>query len=290
MKGERPRIIKRRRRRSEGAHHGGAWKIALADFMTALMSLFLVLWVISIASPKELRGLAHYFSTPLSKAMVGGPETSGAASVIPGGGPDPTFNQGERSNVHLRAQTRIIHRRRGLRQLQQNIVMAIQADPKLQQLRDQLRFQSTPQGLRIQLLDSDRRPMFELGSDKPEPYMRRVLRKIAPLLNEIPNKIIINGYTDSRQYHNGPEGYSNWELSTARANASRRELFAGGLELDKLLGVTGFADRVPLPGTRPRDPNNRRIEVLVLTPKAAKALQAGSRLSRVVQPPPPLGK
>src|SRR5699024_5704007 len=134
---------------------------------------------------------------------------------------------------------------------------AVQSDSHLRELRDQMLFQMTDQGLRVQLTDSERRPMFELGSDRLEPYMRDLLGAIAPLLNEQPNEIIINGYTDSRQYHGGDIGYGNWELSSARANASRRELVASGLDSDKLLVVSGMADRVPLPGTKPSDAVNR---------------------------------
>ena len=114
--------------------------------------------------------------------------------------------------------------------------------------------------------------MFELGSDQVAPYMRSLLRTIAPLLNELPNELSISGHTDSVPYAGGYRGYSNWELSNDRANASRRELIAGGFDPDQLLRVSGFADRVLLPETEPTDPINRRIELVVLLPEIAEAI------------------
>lgn len=277
--GGHPRIVIRRKGGGHGGHHGGAWKIALADFMTTLMALFLVLWVIATATPEQLRGLADYFSTPLAQAVAGGDRTTTSDSAIPGGGPDHVYNEGERANVHVQAQPRPSEQRLRLRHLRDNIMAAVQANKQLRDVRDQLRFEMTPEGLRIQMVDSDRRPMFELGSDKLEPYMRDLLRAMVPFLNELPNQLSIYGYTDDRQFQTGDNGYSNWELSAARANASRRELVADGLDTRKLLTVTGVADRIPLPGAKPSDPANRRIELLVLTTQAAQRITDGAPLS-----------
>ena len=279
MKEGHPRIIIRRKGGGHAGHHGGAWKIALADFMTTLMALFLVLWVIATAAPEQLRGLADYFSTPLAQAVAGGDRTTSSDSAIPGGGPDHVYNEGERANVHVQAQPRPSEQRERLRHLRDNIMAAVQANKQLRDVRDQLRFEMTPEGLRIQMVDSDRRPMFELGSDKLEPYMRDLLRAMVPFLNELPNQLSIYGYTDDRPYQTGENGYSNWELSAGRANASRRELVADGLDSSKLLTVTGVADRIPLPGAKSSDPANRRIELLVLTSNAAQRITDGAPLS-----------
>jgi len=279
MKEGHPRIIIRRKGGGHAGHHGGAWKIALADFMTTLMALFLVLWVIATATPEQLRGLADYFSTPLAQAVAGGDRTTSSDSAIPGGGPDHVYNEGERANVHVQAQPRPSEQRERLRHLRDNIMAAVQANKQLRDVRDQLRFEMTPEGLRIQMVDSDRRPMFELGSDKLEPYMRDLLRAMVPFLNELPNQLSIYGYTDDRPYQTGENGYSNWELSAGRANASRRELVADGLDSSKLLTVTGVADRIPLPGAKSSDPANRRIELLVLTSNAAQRITDGAPLS-----------
>ncbi|MCK2185120.1 flagellar motor protein MotB [Halomonas getboli] len=270
----RRRIIIRRKKVVKG-HHGGSWKIALADFMTALMALFLVMWILSTSSREQREGVAQYFSTPLVAAITSGDRAAVSENVIPGGGPDPTYQDGERARIDLRQQTRPSERqRRAFRDLQRRIEAAIQADPDLKELRDQLRFDMTPEGLRIQLLDTEQRPMFELGSARVAPYMRDLLRLIAPLLNELDNDLSISGHTDSLAYLNGHRGYGNWELSTARANASRRELVAGGLDADKLLRVAGFADQVTMPDTVPSDPINRRIELLVLFEAVAERIRS----------------
>ncbi|NYT71460.1 flagellar motor protein MotB [Halomonas sp. QX-2] len=268
---KRPIVI--RRKKVVHAHHGGAWKIALADFMTALMAFFLVLWLLSVSSEETRRGVAEYFSTPLVTAITGG-DRSGSTSVIPGGGPDPTHSDGERARIDSLQRTRpSMQERNFFRDLQERIERAIERDPELRQLRNQMRFDLTREGLRIQLLDTDQRPMFELGSDQVAPYMRSLLRTIAPLLNELPNELSISGHTDSVPYAGGYRGYSNWELSNDRANASRRELIAGGFDPGQLLRVSGFADRVLLPETEPTDPINRRIELVVLFPEIADAIR-----------------
>lgn len=274
---KRPIII--RRKKVVHAHHGGAWKIALADFMTALMALFLVMWILSVSSEETRRGVAEYFSTPLVTAITGG-DQSGSTRVIPGGGPDPTHSDGERARIDTMQQTRpSMQERRFFTDLQERIERAIEADPELRQLRRQMRFDLTREGLRIQLLDTEQRPMFELGSDQVAPYMRNLLRTIAPLLNELPNDLSISGHTDNVPYAGGYRGYSNWELSNDRANASRRELVTGGLDPDQLLRVSGFANRVVLPDTDPRDPVNRRIELVVLLPEIAEAIRNPGTMS-----------
>src|SRR5690606_14501673 len=155
--------------------------------------------------------------------------------------------------------------------LRERIEGVIELAPELQQLRDQLRFTTSQEGLTIQLLDSDKPPMFRRGSDVVEPDMSKLLRSIAPLLNELPNALMISGHTDSYPYPGEALGYSNWELSTDRANASRRELMAGGLAQEKLKRVSGMADQMPLPGLEAADPLNRRIELLVMNNSAGSA-------------------
>lgn len=268
---KRPIVI--RRKKVVHAHHGGAWKIALADFMTALMALFLVMWILSVSDDETRRSVAEYFSTPLITAMTSG-DRSGSTQVIPGGGPDPTHSDGERARIDVLQHSRpSAQERRFFNDLQERIERAIEKDPELRHLRSQMRFDLTREGLRIQLLDTEQRPMFELGRDQVAPYMRSLLRTMAPLLNELPNDLSISGHTDSVPYAGGYRGYSNWELSNDRANASRRELVAGGLDPDQLLRVSGFADRVRLPDTAPTDPVNRRIELVVLLPEIAEAIR-----------------
>ncbi|SDK77315.1 chemotaxis protein MotB [Franzmannia pantelleriensis] len=268
----RPIIIKRKK--VVHAHHGGSWKIALADFMTAMMALFLVLWILATASEEQLQGVAEYFSTPLAVAIAGGDRTSSSDSAIPGGGPDPIHEEGERMRIDMRTQSRSSDEIRRFRNLQQRMETLIEGDPQLRELRRQIRFDMTPEGLRVQLVDTEQRPMFELGSDTVAPYMRNLLRAIAPLLNDMDNPLSLSGHTDSIPYSGGYRGYSNWELSSDRANASRRELVAGGLDPDKLLRVAGMGDRVPLSDTAPDDPVNRRIAIVVLDERSAQAIRS----------------
>ncbi len=278
MSDRRPIII--RRKKIVHGHHGGSWKIALADFMTALMALFLVMWILTAASKEQREAVADYFRTPLVVAMAGGDKPTASTSAIPGGGPDPIYSEGERARIDMRQQTRPTdQQRRFFTDLQRRIESAIDADPLLRQLKSQMRFDLTMEGLRIQVLDTEKRPMFKLGSDRVEPYMRELLRTIAPLLNELPNDLSISGHTDSLPYVGGTRGYSNWELSSDRANASRRELIAGGLDAKKLLRVSGVADRVEMPDIDEDNPINRRIELLVLYPQVAEGIRHPELLS-----------
>lgn len=268
----RPVII--RRKKVIKVEHSSSWKIALADFMTALMALFLVMWVLSTASDEQRSSVAEYFSTPLVNAVRGGDGMSESSNIIPGGGPDPMHTVGERSRVDPRQKTWLSgEQRRFLTDLQRRIESAIEADPELREWRSQMRFTMTPEGLLIQLLDTERRPMFQVGSDQLEPAIGKLLATMAPLINELPNALSISGHTDSLPYAGGYVGYSNWELSTDRANASRRALVSGGFASEKLLRVAGMADQLPLPDTEPGDPMNRRIALLVLTEEAEEQIR-----------------
>lgn len=268
MSSDRPIII--RRKRVVHAHHGGSWKIALADFMTALMALFLVLWLLSSSGTSELEGIAEYFSTPLLVAIAGGDKPTASTKPIPGGGTDPTHMEGEVARIDRLIQTRPAEIQRTFIDLQRRI-QEVLLRPELQEMRDHLRMYLVPEGLLVQLVDNERRAMFKSGSDVVEPYMSLLLRSLAPLLNEMPNLVSISGHTDSHPYRGLAQSYSNWELSSDRANASRRELMAGGLATGKLLRVDGMADKVPLHDVSPDDPRNRRIELMVLN-EATSAL------------------
>lgn len=267
----RPIIIVRRKKVVHG-HHGGAWKIAFADFMTALMALFLVLWLLSSSSPAHKQAVAEYFSTPLIAAIGAGDRNASSTSVIPGGGPDHSFSEGERDRIDPREQQLLAEERERMEELREKIESVINANVQLREIRDQIQIDVTPEGLRIQLVDTEQRPMFELGSVRLAPYMKTLLRTIAPMLNQLPNRIQISGHTDSVPYVGGEAGYSNWELSADRAGASRRELVAGGLATEKLLRVSAMADRVPFPGAAPNAASNRRIMIVVLNRTTTQAV------------------
>ena len=264
-------VVKRRKHKSHGSAHG-SWKIAYADFMTAMMAFFLVMWLISISSPKELIQIAEYFRTPLATAITGGPRMANSDSPIPGGGDDVTQQQGEVQkqpnidDLKKRMETNRLKRIRG------ELDQLIEADPKLSALRPHLKIDLVQEGLRIQIIDSQNRPMFKTGSAEVEPYMRDILRAIAPVLNEIPNKVSLSGHTDDYPYASGERGYSNWELSADRANASRRELVAGGLDDGKVLRVIGMSNSMRLSEHGGNDAINRRISLLVLNNQAEQAI------------------
>lgn len=267
---KRPIIIKRKKHAH--GHHGGAWKIAFADFMTAMMALFLVLWILATSTPEQRKMVAEYFRTPLIVAMAGGDNDSASTSAIPGGGDDPTKNEGEVRAIDINEESRSNIDRENLEELKRAIEDAIDLDDVVRQMKDQIVIDMIPEGLRIQLVDSEKRPMFEVGSTKVAPYMKRLLNMLGSILNKLPNSIQISGHTDSLVYASGEKGYSNWELSADRANASRRELVAGGLDADKLIRVSGMGDKIRFNHAGEMDAVNRRIAIVVVGDQARKQI------------------
>ncbi|CDG98477.1 flagellar motor protein MotB [Xenorhabdus bovienii] len=266
-------VIRVKKRKKHGEKHcGGSWKIAYADFMTAMMAFFLVMWLLSIASPQELTSIADYFRTPLQVAINQGPQSSDSTNPIPGGG-DEVFQQ----DGEVFRESKLVEsneEKRRLNRLHQQLDQLIITDPRLKELRPHLLIDMMDEGLRIQIIDRENRPMFMVGSAKVESYMRDILQAIAPILNGIPNKVSLSGHTDNLQYANGQRGYSNWELSTDRANASRRELLNGGLDEVKILRVVGMASTVSMQkGIDPNAPVNRRISIIVLNKDAEKRIE-----------------
>lgn len=285
MKHQHP-IIRKKRKSSHAAHHGGSWKIAYADFMTAMMALFLVMWLIAIASPSQLTQIAEYFRTPLKVALTSGARVSEDSSPIPGGGNDYTQQEGVvKREPEMPPQANQRDRLDDIRlnKLREQLEQLIESDPRLRALRPHLLIEMVDEGLRIQIIDSQNRPMFKTGSAQVEPYMSHILRAIAPILNDIPNKLSLSGHTDDVQYAQGQRGYSNWELSADRANASRRELIAGGLSDGKVLRVVGMADTMSLrQAANKNDAINRRISLIVLNRDAQRAIEQENSESRAI--------
>lgn len=263
-----PIIVKRRVVVAQ-PHHGGSWKIAYADFMTAMMAFFMVMWLLSISTPKQLVGIAEYFRMPLKVAINGGDKSSLSSSVLPGGGPDVM----SRIQAELEQSENDAEDAARLREVKEQLDKMIESNPILKQLRAQLLIDITSEGLRIQIVDTNNRPMFELSSAKVEPYMRVILREIAPVLSELPNKLTLSGHTDATPFVQGEKNYSNWELSTDRANASRREMVIGGLAEQKVLRVMGLATTMNLNKQDPLDPVNRRISIIVLNRRAQTRIE-----------------
>jgi chemotaxis protein MotB len=257
------------------AHHGGAWKIAFADFMTAMFAFFLVMWILSISTPKQLEGIANQFKMPLKVALSGGDRSSTSSQVIPGGGSDPSHAFGEVGRDESDSSHDPDDGRR-LEGLKDRLDAMIESSPVLRQFRPQLLIDITPEGLRIQIVDNDNRPMFDRSSAVVVAHMRSILREIGPVLNEQPNKLTLSGHTDATVYSQGDRSYSNWELSADRANASRRELVAGGMQDGKILRVMGVASSVHLNQADPYAEVNRRISILVLNRRAQADIESGN--------------
>ena len=292
---KRPIIIIKRPVIAAG-HHGGAWKIAFADFMTAMFAFFLVLWLMSSSTPKQLEGIAKEFKMPLKVALNGGTKVSNSASVIPGGGRDPTHKEGEVTKSEPSPNSDISPVDDGdlkrLDELKERLDSMIEASPVLKQFRPQLLIDITPEGLRIQIVDSNKRPMFDRSSAVVASYMHTILREIGPVLNAQPNKITLSGHTDATAYSQGDKSYSNWELSADRANASRRELISGGMEDKKVLRVMGVASSMNLNHDDPFAAINRRISIVVLNRRAQREIEsanAGITGSNPAATPPAVG-
>lgn len=265
---QRPIIIKKVKKGGHG-HHGGVWKIAYADFVTAMMAFFLLMWLLGSTSKEDLQGIAQYFQNPLMVSLSGGSATGDRTSIIPGGGQDLTRVDGQVKKAEVVDPEEVKKRLREqeakrMQETKEKFEKMIEQDAVLKEFKNQLKIDITPEGLRIQIVDQDKRPMFDLASARMVPYAETILRKVVPILNELPNKITVLGHTDSRPFVNGRGDYSNWELSADRANAARRVLNASGIAENKVMRVSGLADSVPLNPSDPADPINRRISIILL--------------------------
>lgn len=266
-------VVRRKGKRGKARHGGGgSWKIAYADFMTAMMAFFLVMWILTLVPKDELKEIADYFRMPLMEAISGGMRTEYSDSVIPGGEPSIIPNpHPSTSGFDGEGHRRDIQR---LEDLKYELESLIQSDPELKEFYSQLLLDMTQDGLRIQIVDDKNRPMFAIGSARVQPYMRTILRSLSNLLNEMPNPLQIAGHTDAFQYASGEREYSNWELSADRANAARQELVAGGLGEDKIKQILGMASTVNLIKDDPTAEVNRRISITVLNREAEARMDA----------------
>ncbi len=271
---KRPIIIKKVRKGHHG-HHGGAWKIAYADFVTAMMAFFLLMWLIGSTSQADLKGIAEYFENPWRVSMSGGSGAGDATAVIKGGGEDLTRSTGQvkktnegKRDIVTRAEEEETKR---LEALRKELLKRVEENPELNRYFDQVRVELTRDGLRVQIIDEAKRPMFRLASDEMEPYAREILTELAPAIAALPNRVSISGHTDARPFARDV-WFSNWELSADRANAARRGLVSSGLPASQIVRVAGLADSVPLNREDPYAAINRRISILVLNTRAAAAL------------------
>lgn len=288
----RPIIVKKIKKVS-GGHHGGAWKIAYADFVTAMMAFFLLMWLLGSSSKATLEGISEYFKMPLKTAMQGGPAVAMSDSVIKGGGGrDITKKQGQvkpvdgpkgkQKSVDIKDAKAALEKAEAakLEELKEKIKKAIDESPTLSKFKKQLLLDITTEGLRIQIVDEQNRPMFASSKAELQPYAKQILQEIGQMLNGTPNKISLSGHTDAVPYPNGAKSYSNWELSSDRANASRRELTAGGMNEEKLMRVVGLASASLFNRDNPLDPINRRISIIIMNKKAEEdAMKDGAAVN-----------
>ena len=273
-------IIVKRIKKVAGGHHGGAWKIAYADFVTAMMAFFLLMWLLGSTSKATLEGISEYFKMPLKVALQGGPSVAASDSVLKGGGKDLTKKQaqvkpvdgpkGKQKEVDIKDAKTALEKaeQEKLAELKLKIEEAIDASATLSKFKKQLLIDITSEGLRIQIVDEQNRPMFASSKAELQPYAKQILHEIGNMLNDVPNKISLSGHTDAVPYPTGDKGYSNWELSSDRANASRRELVAGGMDESKLLRVVGLSSASLFDKENPLNPVNRRISIIIMNKKA----------------------
>jgi chemotaxis protein MotB len=286
-KNERPIIIVKRPKKGGGGHHGGAWKVAYADFVTAMMAFFMVMWLVAAVTKEQRAAMFEYFKNPSmeeGKSVkpakgANGPGGASTAVINMGGGLD-AMKSAVRPETGLNASSAhapvdveqakkiaAAAEKKQLEQLMDQLRQAIDASVTLSRFKDQLLLDITPEGLRIQIVDAQSRPMFDLGSAKLKDYTGTILHELAPYLDKVPNRISISGHTDTTPYP-GKNGYSNWDLSADRANAARRALEAGGLASEKLARIVGLSSAVLFDMENARNPINRRISIIVMTKQA----------------------
>lgn len=256
-------IIIKKRRAGHDAHHGGAWKVAYADFVTAMMALFIVLWLLS-TSDQVKQAISGYFRDPHGHGKMLGSGVAGAGESL-------------------------ALSRQDMGKLKDKLEDAVRSMPKFDRLKNNLDMTVTGEGLRLELLESEKGTFFQSGNAKPTPEGEELLHRLAQELGKLPNNIAIEGHTDSRPYA-GQRDYTNWELSADRANAARRMMQTeNGLRPDQVKQVRGYADQHLRRSSDPEDPTNRRVSVIVQyqsppeapAPKTAPEKKASSNAPRL---------
>ena len=290
---QQPIIIRKGRGHGHG-HHGGSWKVALADFMTAMMAFFMLMWLLGSTSKEQQKAISGYFQDPGSEYAIGEggaspglidmsepqqeshsdePQTEDKSDKTESQENTKTQTADQVSEAKLKKELERIEKDQ-LEKLQQEMQTQINQDAVFQQIKDQILIDFTALGLRIQIVDKDQRPGFDVGSAHMKPYTEEVLKALAPLLDRVKNKISVTGYTDSTPYGAGAT-YTNWELSADRANSARRALVQGGFPDEKVATVQGMGSSAPLLPDKPDAPINRRIAIILLKKAVADALSNG---------------
>ena len=276
MDNTQPIIVKRISRKADG-HHGGSWKIAFADFAVAMMAFFLVMWLVTTASEEQLEMISGYFNDPVNF------NTSGSPFVIDLGGtpelaPEQIVREQEASSLDADTIESLAEEleRVELDMLLQELQNRIDTEPVLQRFREQILLERTTEGLRIQIVDAENRPMFASGSARLRDYFEEILLALSDTIAKVENKISISGHTDAQPF-TVRRDYDNWELSADRANAARRTLLAAGYPSQQVARVVGYAESAPFDLTDPLNPINRRIEIVVLNKKTEQMMVDSTR-------------
>ncbi|PPT77499.1 flagellar motor protein MotB [Xanthomonas arboricola pv. populi] len=279
-------VIRRVKKVQGGGHHGGAWKVAFADFVTAMMAFFLVLWLMAATTKEQRAAISEYFrnpsplsgKSPAPSPGMNGPGGASTSMIKLGGTADMAKGQkdemGRKRDNAADTDSRAKDKKR-LEALMQDLKEAIDKSQALEPFKDQLLLDLTPDGLRIQIVDKQNRPMFDMGRDQLKPYTVAILRELSSFINQVPNHISITGHTDTTAY-SSDTGYTNWELSADRANAARRALVGGGMDDAKVTRVVGLSSSVLFDKIDPQNPINRRISIVVMTQDAEQAALAGA--------------
>ena len=285
-------IIVKKIKKGGGGHHGGAWKIAYADFVTAMMAFFLLMWLLGSTSKEQKAGISEYFQTPLKQVLMG-PSMGASDTIIKGGGgKDFTKKSGQvkkvegpdgkKTAVDAEDAKKALEQAEKvkLEELKKKIEKAIDDSPNLSKFKNQLLLDITSDGLRVQIVDEQNRAMFNSSKAEMQPYAKQILQELGKTLNDVPNKISLSGHTDATPYPTGEKAYSNWELSSDRANASRRELVAGGMDETKLLRVVGLSSAALFDKENPFNATNRRISIIIMNKQAEEnALKDGAAVN-----------
>jgi chemotaxis protein MotB len=259
----------------EGGHHGGAWKLAYADFVTAMMAFFILMWLLSSPKPSDVQGISDYFlKTPKERAEQDQRNSKNEKADKEAVGPqfkDSPQGPGAaqmRELIEQKITEEMMKKeQQKMEELKLKIAAIIEKDETLKENKDQISMMVTDEGLKIQLFDDKHRPMFDSGRTALKPYTVQIIRDLTKVLSDVDSRIALTGHTDAVPYGLDESVYSNWELSTDRANALRRELVRNNVPRDKILRVIGMGSSVPVMND-PYDAANRRIEILVLNKRA----------------------
>ncbi len=243
-------IINKKVKKHDGGHNGGAWKVAYADFVTAMMALFIVLWVMSQGEEVKNK-VAEYFKDPAGISINKG------ANILPGQASSP-FETKILDEFLLKERQKEI-----MQQMEKEIESKLAQDAQLNEIKDQVKIEFIDEGMRIELLESEKDVFFEIGTSELNSKAKHLLRIIGEKLSKLDNEIIIEGHTDSRSYQNGLLGYTNFELSADRANSARRVLIEGGIKENQIAEIRGYADKKLRNPNNPLDVVNRRISIIV---------------------------